>query len=76
MSNFHFLRTFKQVMQVTPHQYILRARLRKAAVQLKKNKDKILEIALDAGFGDLSNFNQAFRTEFGVSPMRFRGNKR
>jgi AraC-like DNA-binding protein len=45
-------------------------------VQLKKNKDKILEIALDAGFGDLSNFNQAFRTEFGVSPMRFRGNKR
>jgi AraC-like DNA-binding protein len=76
MSNFHFLRTFKQIMQVTPHQYILRARLRKAAVQLKTNKDKILEIALDAGFRDLSNFNQAFRTEFGVSPMRFRREER
>jgi AraC-like DNA-binding protein len=75
MSEFHFLRTFKQVMQVTPHQYILRARLRQAAVQLKARSDKVLEIALDAGFADLSNFNQAFRTEFGLSPTRFR-NKR
>jgi AraC-like DNA-binding protein len=32
----------------------------------------VLEIALDAGFGDLSNFNHAFRNEFGVSPARFR----
>jgi AraC family transcriptional regulator len=73
MSEFHFLRTFKQVTQVTPHQYILRARLRRAALQLKTGSDKVLEIALDAGFGDLSNFNHAFRAEFGVSPTRFRG---
>ena len=72
MSEFHFLRIFKQVTQVTPHQYILRARLRKAAVRLKTRSEKVLEIALDAGFGDLSNFNHAFRTEFGVSPTRFR----
>jgi len=72
MSEFHFLRTFKQVMRVTPHQYILRARLRHAAVRLKTSSDKVLEIALDTGFGDLSNFNHAFRAEFGVSPTRFR----
>ena len=64
--------TFKQVTRVTPHQYILRARLRQAAVRLKTSSDKVLEIALDTGFGDLSNFNHAFRTEFGVSPTRFR----
>jgi AraC family transcriptional regulator len=72
MSEFHFLRTFKQITRVTPHQYILRARLRRAALQLKTGSDKVLEIALDAGFGDLSNFNHAFRAEFGVSPTRFR----
>jgi transcriptional regulator GlxA family with amidase domain len=72
MSEFHFLRAFKQVTRVTPHQYILRARLRQAAVRLKTSSDKVLEIALDTGFGDLSNFNHAFRAEFGVSPTRFR----
>ena len=55
---------------MTPHQYILRARLRQAAVRLKTSSDKVLEIALDTGFGDLSNFNHAFRAEFGVSPTR------
>jgi AraC-like DNA-binding protein len=72
MSGFHFLRTFKQVTRVTPHQYILRARLRQAALRLKISSDKVVEIALDNGFGDLSNFNHAFRAEFGVSPTRFR----
>ena len=74
MSEFHFLRTFKQVTHVTPHQYILRARLREAAVRLKTRSAKVLEIALDAGFGDLSHFNHAFRAEFGVSPSEFRAN--
>jgi len=71
LSEFHFLRTFKQVTQVTPHQYILRARLRQAAVRLQTGSARVLEVALDAGFGDLSNFNHAFRAEFGVSPKQF-----
>jgi AraC family transcriptional regulator len=76
MSAFHFLRVFKQITNVTPHQYILRSRLRKAAVRLKTRSDRVLEIALESGFGDLSNFNHAFRAEFGVSPSRFRGELR
>ena len=72
MSEFHFLRVFKQVTHVTPHQYILRARLREAALQLKANGEDVLSIALAAGFGDLSNFNHAFRNEFGVSPRNYR----
>jgi AraC family transcriptional regulator len=72
MSEFHFLRVFKQVAGITPHQYILHARLRRAGLQLKTSCDDVLKIALDAGFRDLSNFNQAFRSEFGVSPTRFR----
>jgi AraC-like DNA-binding protein len=72
LSPYHFLRTFEQVTGVTPHQYILRARLRRAAVLLAMEPTRVLDIALESGFGDLSNFNRAFRTEFGVSPRVYR----
>jgi AraC family transcriptional regulator len=71
MSEFHFLRTFKHVTRVTPHQFILRARLREAAVRLKTTRGEVLEIALDTGFRDLSNFNHSFRAEFGMSPTSY-----
>lgn len=72
LSPYHFLRTFEQLTGTTPHQYVLRARLREAALRLSIDPGRILDIALDCGFGDVSNFNRAFRTEFGVSPRRFR----
>ena len=72
MSAFHFLRTFRQVTGVTPHQCLLRTRLREAAISLATQPDKVLEIALASGFDDLSNFNHAFRAEFGVSPRAYR----
>jgi AraC-like DNA-binding protein len=72
LSPFHFLRTFERLTGVTPHQYILRQRLRNAALRLATDTEKIVNIALDCGFGDLSNFNRAFRAEFGVSPRAYR----
>jgi AraC family transcriptional regulator len=67
LSPYHFLRTFEHVTGVTPHQFILRARLREAAVRLAESS-RIVDIALESGFGDLSNFNRTFRAEFGVTP--------
>ena len=72
LSPYHFLRTFQQLTGLTPHQYVRRMRLRRAAVRLVSQQEKVLEIALDCGFGDVSNFNRAFRTEFGISPRAFR----
>jgi AraC family transcriptional regulator len=72
LSPYHFLRTFERLTGVTPHQYVLRARLREAAMRLAVEPARVLDIALDCGFGDVSNFNRAFRTEFGVSPRVYR----
>jgi AraC family transcriptional regulator len=72
LSPFHYLRTFECVTGTTPHQYLLRTRLRAAATRLISGTERILDVALDAGFGDMSNFSRAFRSEFGVSPRGFR----
>src|SRR5579862_5854790 len=75
LSPYHFLRTFERLTGITPHQYVRRARLRDAASRLAAEREKVLDIALDCGFGDVSNFNRAFRSEFGVSPKNFRLDK-
>jgi AraC-like DNA-binding protein len=75
-SPYHFLRIFHQVTGLTPHQYIRRVRLRRAATQLIVKRERVLDIAFGSGFGDVSNFNHAFRAEFGVSPRSYRKNAR
>jgi AraC family transcriptional regulator len=84
VSEFYFLRTFAAVAGVTPHQYLLRSRLRAAALRLLAGEGdgngddsaKIIDIALASGFNDLSNFNAAFRAEFGASPRAWRDAER
>lgn len=72
LSPFHFLRVFEEQTGLTPHQFVLRSRLRLAATRLATDPGKVLDIAFDCGFGDISNFNRAFRAELGVSPRAFR----
>lgn len=72
LSPYHFLRVFEEQTGLTPHQFIRRTRLRNAAIRLATENEKVLDIALDSGFGDVSNFNRAFRSEFGASPRGFR----
>ena len=72
LSPFHFLRLFAKVVGVTPHQYLLRSRLRRAARLLADNNRPITDIAFDVGFADLSNFVRTFHRAAGVSPRNFR----
>ncbi len=76
VSEFWFLRTFAAVAGVTPHQYLLRARLRTAALRVAREDAKIVDIALASGFNDLSNFNTMFRAEYGASPRVWRDEAR
>ena len=72
LSRYHFLRTFKAETGVTPHQWLLRARLRDAASRLANSKTPVTDVALDVGFDDLSNFTRTFHAEFGASPRQYR----
>ncbi len=72
LSPFHFLRLFARVLGLTPHQYLVRCRLRHAARLLADPAPSITDIAFDVGFADLSNFVRTFRRAAGVSPRAFR----
>ncbi|HVY56810.1 MAG TPA: AraC family transcriptional regulator [Xanthobacteraceae bacterium] len=72
MSPYHFLRIFRDVVGMTPHQYLLRTRLHRAAVRLRDSGDSVSTIAYDAGFNDLSTFNRRFQRVMGTSPGAYR----
>ncbi|MFC7400398.1 helix-turn-helix domain-containing protein [Chelatococcus sp. GCM10030263] len=72
MSPYHFLRSFRSVVGMTPRQYLLTLRLERAAVRLRQTAEPIATIAYDSGFGDLSEFNRRFRRVMGVSPRVYR----
>jgi AraC family transcriptional regulator len=72
MSKYHFLRVFRRLTGLTPHQYLISARLRRAALALSSSRRPVIAVALDAGFGDLSTFNSRFRATFGLTPTQYR----
>jgi AraC-like DNA-binding protein len=76
MSKYHFLRVFRRLTGMTPHRYLISARLRRAALALASSRRPIITIALDSGFGDLSTFNKTFRAVFGRTPTQYRALRR
>jgi AraC family transcriptional regulator len=76
MSKYHFLRVFRRLTGMTPHRYLISARLRRAALALASSRRPVIGVALDAGFGDLSTFNRTFRAVFGLTPTQYRDMRR
>jgi AraC-like DNA-binding protein len=72
LSRYHFLRAFARFTGLTPHRYVLRARLRRAAVLLATNDARVIDVAMTSGFRDVSSFNHAYRVEFGTTPREHR----
>jgi AraC-like DNA-binding protein len=57
---------------MTPYQYLLGLRLRRAAGRLLASSEPVSTVAFGSGFGDLSTFNATFRQCFGMNPSQFR----
>lgn len=67
-----FLRVFRRVVGLPPHAYLLNYRLGRAAAALNAGGRRVLDIALDNGFSDLSEFTRRFRSIYGRSPAAYR----
>ena len=64
-------RLFKNEMQISFHEYCLLLKLKKAESLLLGTTDKILDIALECGFDNISYFNKAFKKRYGMSPSEY-----
>lgn len=75
MSIFHFNRTFKQIVQMSPYQYLLNFRIHHASHLLASTEQPIAGIGWSAGFNSPDHFSYAFKTVTSFSPHQYRSNK-
>ncbi|NDV94880.1 AraC family transcriptional regulator [Dysgonomonas sp. 521] len=73
LSCFHFHRIFTKLKGETPHNFIRRCRVEKAARLIQSGQYLFLhEIAYECGFSTQSLFVRTFRKYYGISPHEFR----
>ncbi len=72
MSTFHYLRTFKQFYNQTPHQFLTNVRLEKAAFMIRDTDLEIRELAQQVGFQNASSFSRLFKSKLLLSPIAYR----
>ncbi|MCW1381590.1 AraC family transcriptional regulator [Novosphingobium sp. KCTC 2891] len=70
----HFCRVFKRATSLTPHQYVMKARIERAQEMLATTELSMAQIAEAMGFGSQSHFARAFRNFTGTTPTMWRGN--
>ncbi|MHC5174409.1 AraC family transcriptional regulator [Serratia rhizosphaerae] len=72
LSEFHFARMFKHDTGLAPHQYVMRARLQRAAHLLRQGVLPVTQIALACGFSSASHFSNRFKAYYGMTPQQMR----
>ncbi len=70
-SPWHVVKAFKHHTGRTPFEYIRLLRLTGAALRLRDEKPRILDVALDFVFDSHEGFTRAFTKEFGLSPKAY-----
>ena len=71
-SHAHLCRVFKKWENQTPQAYLNRAKLQYAENLLLHSDRSVLDIALEAGFGNLGHFYKSFKALFGNTPQNHR----
>src|SRR5262249_44945928 len=72
----HLLRTFKQVFDQTPYQYVIAKRIAYAQELLRSTDQCVMDICFAVGFASLGTFSWWFRQRVGVSPSVYRSQNR
>ena len=72
LSQYHFIRAFKDTVGLPPYQYVLSERIHRAKGLLSKPDLSLGEVALAVGFSDASQLNRVFRKFVGVTPTAYR----
>lgn len=70
-SPWHAARLFKEVIGKAPFEYIRALRLTKAALILRDQSERIIDVAMDFVFDSHEGFTRAFSKEFGMPPMKY-----
>ncbi len=73
MSEYYFLRLFKQVFRCPPHKYLVHRRLSRASVLLQQDQFSVAEVAYKCGFSDIHSFSKAFKKHMGHNPSEEKG---
>lgn len=71
-SEYHFLRLFREVVGLTPADYIRKRRISEIVKRIGEGSRPISDIAFEYGFNSKENFTRAFKNEHGILPTEFR----
>ncbi len=74
MSTYHFARSFKEAVGMSPHAYVLGRRVARAAQLLNQDKPNLARIAVLCGFSSQAHLTTSFRLCYGVTPGAYRRN--
>ena len=76
ISEVYFRRLFVSKLGVTPKQYILDLRIKKAKLLLRDTPFSVTEIAEECGFSSLYHFCRAFKSRTNLTPSEFSAQNR
>ncbi|HEY3658986.1 MAG TPA: AraC family transcriptional regulator [Steroidobacteraceae bacterium] len=71
-SRAHFARVFRQVVNESPHHYVMNRRIEHAKDLLTGSTAALKEIAHEAGFCSQAHLTHLFRTRLGLTPQQYR----
>ncbi len=76
LSPSYFTRAFKENTGLSPMQYLLNIRIKRACELLRETDQKVGEIALSVGFSNQQRFNDMFKKQTNMTPMQYRNSSK